>query len=42
MVRRSHAFSRLIDKDPKNALAWAVRGKIYLAQQDVPNTPSRI
>jgi len=25
----------LIDKDPKNALAWAVRGKIYLAQQDV-------
>ena len=25
---------KLIDKDPKQAQAWAIRGKIYLAQRD--------
>ena len=42
MARRSTRIQPLIDKDPKNALAWAIRGEICLAQQDVRNTPSRI
>ena len=27
-------MQKLIDKDPKQAQAWGLRGKIYLAQQD--------